>query len=144
MAVDEQQEAVIEDVAKLKKELRSLKNKVNRIMADSEGVNLLGLQEQITALDKKVDSVNDGLLEVSAALADFEIDFVQYHMKSIIGNKLESPELDRANEYVVAEFSKSRESIKHSTNPLSVMRDFRHNCMELSKKYKLGAFRSGF
>jgi len=129
-----------EKVPKLQNEIKSLKAKLTKLSGRIESLELMAFQEQISSLNDKMKSISESLLAASRRLARFEMEFLQYHVRGVIRDELSGPECERVREYIAKEYARAEEKLVHSSEPLSILRDFRKVCTECSKEYNLGAF----
>ena len=130
-----------EKVPKLRNEVKSLKRRLTIMSKRVESLELMAFQDQISKLDEKVNSIGAVLINTNRSLARFEMDFMQYHVCRAIRSSLKSPERDKLLDHISMEFARGTESIKHSSNPLSISTKFTKECVEYSDKYNLDAWR---
>lgn len=120
--------------------VKSIKGQITKLRNRVETLEISGLQEQITSLNTKIDSISEALVGATRTVARFEMDFTQYHLCDMIKLKLSSPERERLLEHIAGEFARSVEAIKHTTEPFSIVTGFKEECMECSDKYNLNAW----
>lgn len=129
-----------EKVPKIQNAVKSINTRLNKLSSRIENLELMAFQEQINSLNDKIDSLNGNLLNVSRAIARFEMDFTQSHMCVAIRNHVSGQKQKDLEEHVKMLFAKYREVIKHSLDPVSIALEFRVECVKCSNEYNLDAF----
>jgi hypothetical protein len=127
-------------VPELQKEIKSLKGKITKLTNRIQTLEMMAFQEQITSLVEKINLLNEKALETSRYAAKFEMDFIQYHMKGMIHQKLSNQERERLSEHITQLFATAKERVQNSLEPISILIDFKNECIDCSKKYDLDAF----
>ncbi len=131
-----------EKVPKLQNEIISLKKRLTKLSNRIESLELLSLQDQISNLNDELASTNRSVITLRRTVVSNEMDTLKLHMLRAIRNALPKgdPNKIRLSEHIRVEFSKARERIKISPQPLDVLDDFEEECEHCSIKYNLGAF----
>lgn len=124
---------------KLQNDIKSIKNKLAKLSGRIESLELMALPDQISNLDDEIKAVNSNLLSVSRFFAVFEMDFMQFHLRSRIQDS-EIEYTEDVLEKIIAAFSRAKEAVKYATDPLEIVLDFRNECTRISKEYELDAF----
>ncbi|HEY42061.1 MAG TPA: hypothetical protein G4O18_09455 [Dehalococcoidia bacterium] len=124
-------------------QLKSLKTQLGKQTKRINQLELMGFQEQITNLSEKIDSINTNLIDMARTVATNEITTLRLHMQRAIEKtfKPDNPNRKRLREYISIEATKASERAKNSLSPIDLYEDFRRECTNCSKKYKLNAFR---
>ena len=131
-----------EKVPKLQNEIKSQKRRLTRLSNRVESLELLALQDQISNLNDKVDSINTNLADVARTVAITEIDNLKLHMVSAIRRRLSvnNSNRTRLREYISTECIKARERARTSSSPIDLLDGFRDVCISCSREYDLRAF----
>ena len=121
-------------ISTIKSDIKNLKSSSQKLSERIDSIGIQRFQEQITSL-------SSSLLETNRGIANFEIDFIQYHVINATRNQnLSSVDRKRLSGYITLEFGRVQEAIKHSIEPLSIATEFRKKCVEVSREYGLDAF----
>lgn len=129
-----------EKVPKLKSEIKLLKTRLATLSSRVKSLELMDFQSQISRLDDKINSVSEHSVMVSQSLADFELNFMQYLMSDRIQKCLQGSTCERVKTRIRMTFAQAREAIRHSSEPLKIVRSFTEECERCSKEYKLDVF----
>ena len=121
-------------ISTIQSNIKTLKPSFRQLSERIDHIEVQRFQEQITSL-------SSSLLETNRGIANFEIDFIQYHVINATRSpNLSSVDRKRLSGYITLEFGSVQEAIKHSIEPLSIAAEFRKKCVEVSKEYGLDAF----
>jgi len=121
-------------ISTIQSNIKNLKSSFQKLSARIDHIEIQRFQEQLTSL-------SSSLLETNRGIANFEIDFIQYHViNATRSQNISSVDRKRLSGYITLEFGRVQEAIKHSIEPLSIATEFRKKCVEVSKEYGLDAF----
>jgi hypothetical protein len=148
---------LFEDVENLKKAVKSLKSKHNKIANQVEQLDLIGFQQQISSLDDKVNKLSEQLsndkigkleamlLETRRYVARKSIEDLRLFLENRLAIDLPHNSTviyQKAHEFLMVESAKAQQVVIHSSAPISVAELFEKNCHAFFTSNSLSGFQT--
>ena len=126
----------------LKERIESLEEKVETITDKADAIDVLGFQNQIFAIDKKVKSLEERLLRAIRYFAAFEVESLRITLIRWIRDAfgVQSPIYIRAREHLLLTAAKARQQILHSENPIPIAQKVRGDWRAYCQDHGIDAF----
>lgn len=138
MTKDDFQSIIIERVRKLDKEVKSIKVQQKNQFKKLEVVDIQGFHDQIQALDKRIDRLEENMLYTQRILAKFIINIYQLNMQEEVQREHMNPNV---RETIIVEQTKAAKDVELSSEPIRVALKFIEFCIKYSKQVGIEVFR---
>jgi len=137
----------LKEIAKVK----SLESKISKLKSDYKELskqvaqlNIQGFYEQIASLSSTLDDLNKRLQETDYQLAWHIIEQTRINSTLIAGKKLSpntTPTFMDVRTHLLVEATRASGALDHSSEPLSIAKEYCNRIKEYSKRHHLGLWR---
>lgn len=122
--------------------IRSLKNRVGRLSARVEKLEILDIQNQINTLSDETHSLQNTVIETQRLLASLHIDVLRTNLLLWLAINYDSkhPIHREVREYILPVASAAQQEVVHVSAPISIAQNFRNQCHDYFEQHGLDAF----